>query len=300
MMTEVSSTNTTVAGFFEKHKDAARAVTALHEAGFTRDQVGLARNGSKDNYNGSDAHEGAWEKVKNFFSGDEAEPYADERTRGDLATREITQTGGYDLGDGYDAGDLHGSFQKMEIPEEHSKYFTHRLENSGQGTVVTVRAGDRLTEAEDILEQNGADLGDESAKYDYAKNQKEPVAGQQQLQLLGEVLRVHKDRVNLGEVRLRKEVITETQTIEVPVTREELVLERVAVDGQTTASGQIGDNAEIRIPLSEERASLDKSTVVREQVSVGKRSIENVKNLTGDVQHEELVVEDETKSKKSF
>jgi uncharacterized protein (TIGR02271 family) len=111
---------------------------------------------------------------------------------------------------------------------------------------------------------------------------------------------VHKDRVNLGEVRLRKEVITETQTIKVPVTREELVVERVAADGQTTPSGKIGDNAEIRIPLSEERASFDKSTVVREQVSVGKRSIEDVNNLTGDVKHEELVMEDETKSKKSF
>jgi uncharacterized protein (TIGR02271 family) len=295
-MAQVSSATTTVAGFFENHEDAARAVTALHEAGFTRDQVGLARNGGKDKNDTSDSHEGTWDKVKNFFSGNEAEPYAGERTRGELGTREITDVGGYDQGEGYDADDLHGSFREMAIPEEHSKYFTHRLEKSARGAVVTVRAGDRVDEAEGILERNGADLADESAGYDYSEDRRESSSGQQQLQLLGEVLRVHKDRVNLGEVRLRKEVITETQTVEVPVTREELVLERVAADGNTSVSGKIGDNAEIRIPLSEERVSIDKSTVVREQVVAGKRAVENVKSLTDDVRHEELIVEDETKS----
>jgi uncharacterized protein (TIGR02271 family) len=38
--------------------------------------------------------------------------------------------------------------------------------------------------------------------------------------------------VNRGEVRIRKEVLTTTQTIEVPVTREELVVERVPVSGE--------------------------------------------------------------------
>jgi uncharacterized protein (TIGR02271 family) len=45
--------------------------------------------------------------------------------------------------------------------------------------------------------------------------------------LYGEVLRVHKDSVNRGATRLRKEVHTTTQLVEVHVTREELVVERV-------------------------------------------------------------------------
>ena len=52
------------------------------------------------------------------------------------------------------------------------------------------------------------------------------------VQLFGEVLRVHKERISRGEVRVRKDVVTENQTIEVPVTREELVLERVSVSGK--------------------------------------------------------------------
>ena len=62
-------------------------------------------------------------------------------------------------------------------------------------------------------------------------------------------MRVHKERINRGEVRVRKDVVTENQTIEVPVTREELVLERVAVSGNTPApSANIGSGQEIRIP----------------------------------------------------
>ena len=86
------------------------------------------------------------------------------------------------------------------------------------------------------------------------------------------------------------------QTIQVPVTREELVIERHAVNSGTAVDGTIGEGSEIRVPLTEERASLDKSTVVREEVSVGKRAVEGVESLEGSTRREELVVEDETKS----
>jgi len=43
--------------------------------------------------------------------------------------------------------------------------------------------------------------------------------GAQRLELLKEVLQVNKRRVQTGEVT-RKEVITEMQTVQVPVTRE--------------------------------------------------------------------------------
>jgi uncharacterized protein (TIGR02271 family) len=115
----------------------------------------------------------------------------------------------------------------------------------------------------------------------------------ERVQLFGEVLRVHKERINRGEVRLRKDVVTENQTIEVPVTREELVLERVAVSGDTPApSANIGGGQEIRIPLSEEKVRLEKEPVLREEVSVGKREVQDVARVSGDVRREELRVDD--------
>jgi uncharacterized protein (TIGR02271 family) len=112
------------------------------------------------------------------------------------------------------------------------------------------------------------------------------------VQLFGEVLRVHKERTNRGEVRVRKDVITENQTIEVPVTREELVLERVGVAANTPApSANIGRAQEIRVPLSEETVRLEKQPVVREEVLVGKREVADVARVSDDVRHEELRVD---------
>jgi uncharacterized protein (TIGR02271 family) len=42
---------------------------------------------------------------------------------------------------------------------------------------------------------------------------------------------------------------------------------------------------------------LDKQTVVREQVNIGKRAVEEVEDLEGSVRHEELDVKDETKAR---
>lgn len=122
----------------------------------------------------------------------------------------------------------------------------------------------------------------------------------ERVQLFGEVLRVHKERINRGEVRVRKDVVTENQTIEVPITREELVLERVAVSGDTPApSANIGRGQEIRVPLSEEKVRLEKEPVLREEVSVGKREVQDVARVSGDVRREELRVDDSDAPKRS-
>ena len=307
-MAQTQTAGSTVVGYFEDHDGAERAVTALREAGFTSAHLGVAHR--DDSYSASNtgsstagstvsgtAHaagakaEGMWDKVKNFFEGgDSAEPYSGEKQEGNLGTREITDSG-------YTNNDFGGTLSSMSVPEDRSKYFDHRFSNNERGTLVTVSAPGRENEAETILKQYGADLGEGSANYDYSSQPANAqVAGTQNIELLGEVLRVHKDRIDRGEVRLRKEVVTEMQTVQVPVTREELVIERHTVAGNTPATGSIGDTGEIRIPLSEERASVDKSTFVREEVSVGKRSVEEVRDLSGEVRSEELVVDDETKT----
>lgn len=117
------------------------------------------------------------------------------------------------------------------------------------------------------------------------------------VQLFGEVLRVHKERINRGEVRVRKDVVTENQTIEVPVMREELVLERVGVPANTPASSaNIGRAQEIRVPLTEEKVRLEKQPVVREEVIVGKREIADVARVDEDVRHEELRVDSDVET----
>ncbi|HET6218362.1 MAG TPA: YsnF/AvaK domain-containing protein [Acidobacteriaceae bacterium] len=135
----------------------------------------------------------------------------------------------------------------------------------------------------------------------YAERRSADVANSSvdRVQLFGEVLRVHKERISRGEVRVRKDVISENQSIEVPITREELVLERVAVPANTPAtSASIGSGQEIRVPLSEDSVRLEKQPVVREEVLVGKREVEDVARVGDDVRHEELRVDSDAETPK--
>ena len=162
--------------------------------------------------------------------------------------------------DAYEPGDVSHSLGGMNIPESRSRYFENKFA-TGSGVLVTVSpTTGRDGEAEAILKQYGGDLGTNAETYNYSAPTAAaatttaaataPATGQQRIQLLGEVLRVHKDRISRGEVRIRKEVITEQQTVQVPVSREELVIERLPVTGQTTAAGAIGSTGENRIPLT--------------------------------------------------
>ncbi len=322
-----TTTTSSVVALFSTEHQAAEAIQALQTAGFQAHQIGAARSAgyaSTATQTGVSSEttstgmtgttgmgartEGMWDKVKNFFDGNEAqgsvggvEQYADERGTAratDYDSHEITG-GGYP----YDQGDVSGLLTNLSVPSDRSQYFEHRLSTQPGSVLVTLSAGERQAEAERILTQHGGDLGGASASYDYSASRMAAQAqtpatttatGQQRIQLLGEVLRVHKDRISRGEVRIRKEVITEQQTIQVPVTREELVIERIAASGQTGVQGQIGENSEIRIPLTEETASIDKQTVVREEIAVGKRAVESVQEVGGAVRHEELEIEDGT------
>ena len=117
--------------------------------------------------------------------------------------------------------------------------------------------------------------------------------GSQRIELLKEVLQVNKQRVQSGEVTLRKEVITEMQTVQVPVTREELVITRRRVNTGEVATGEIGTNEEIRVPLSEEQVTVAKLPVVSEEVIINKREVHQTAQVQQTVRREELRTSEE-------
>jgi uncharacterized protein (TIGR02271 family) len=114
---------------------------------------------------------------------------------------------------------------------------------------------------------------------------------QERLELREEELRAEKQRVQAGEVRLRKEVVEEQKTIEVPVTHEEVVVEKHSVGGRRPADGEIGDDQEIRIPLMEEEVRVEKTPVVREEVSLKKQQVQDTERVSETVKREEAWVD---------
>lgn len=110
------------------------------------------------------------------------------------------------------------------------------------------------------------------------------------LKLREEQLRVSKDRVQAGEVSLRKEITTETKTIEVPIEREEVVITRRSASS-TGDAGTIGDDEEIRVPVSEERVNVTKDTIVTGEVDISKRTVTDKQTVTGEVRKENVKVD---------
>lgn len=110
------------------------------------------------------------------------------------------------------------------------------------------------------------------------------------MRLREEKLDVSKHRVQTGEVTLHKDVIEETQSVDVPVTHEEVVVERRAVNA-VPSDEPIGEAETITIPVSEERVDVDKDTVVTGEVSLRKRAVEETERVTETLRREEAHVD---------
>ncbi|WP_160723520.1 YsnF/AvaK domain-containing protein [Bacillus sp. USDA818B3_A] len=107
------------------------------------------------------------------------------------------------------------------------------------------------------------------------------------VQLHEEQLDIIKERIQVGELQLQKEVVEEQRTVYVPLLREEVYIERRPVtDGKYDGSAFTEDEI-IRIPITEERIEVTKRPVVVEEVIVGKRKIQETKQVQDIIRKEE-------------
>lgn len=105
------------------------------------------------------------------------------------------------------------------------------------------------------------------------------------IRLKEEQLRIDKHEVQTGDVDVSKNIVKEVRTIQVPVEREELVVEKHSFqDGD-------GESETIRIPLKEEEVEVTKTPVVKEEVSVRKEVTEDVEQISEEVMKERLDVD---------
>jgi len=111
------------------------------------------------------------------------------------------------------------------------------------------------------------------------------------LQLRAERLKVSKTPVEAGEVSIRKEVVSEQKTITVPVEHEEVVIERRRGSGKVTAGNLDADSEEIRIPVKSEHVEVGKEAVVTDEISVGKRKVQESQEASATLRKEQLKVD---------
>ena len=96
-----------------------------------------------------------------------------------------------------------------------------------------------------------------------------------------------------GRARLRKYVTTDTVTETVPVSREEVTIEREPITdaGAVTGTGQIGEE-EHEVVLHEEVPVVDKDVVAVEQVKLGTETVTEDVTVSEEVRSEQIEIDD--------
>jgi len=301
---DATGQGSTVVGLFKNQVDAERAIQRLKQEGFTEKQIGVAmrdRGQQKEliEGTGTQAAEGAATGaigggvlggVIGLLAGVGALaiPGVGPIIAGGALASTLAGAG-----IGAAAGGLLGALMGMGVPEEDARHFDEGFKAGG--TLVTVNAEGREAEARECLLESGGDLGSTSRGVTSGARGAASWAGKSEdsrtMELREEELRVEKDQVQAGEVRLRKEVVTEERTVEVPVTREEVVIERRPAASGRDASGSIDEGEEIRIPLMEEEVRVEKTPVVREEVNLKKRQVQDTERVSETVRKEEARIE---------
>jgi uncharacterized protein (TIGR02271 family) len=305
-----AKTTETVVGVFTDRDEARKATIALKEAGFTEDQIGVA---SAKRH--SDAHDAASNE-------DDDDSFVPEGALAGAATGAglgalwglgilagiLPAIGpaiaGGTLGillssaaAGAAAAGLAGALVGMGLSREEAEFYEGELK-AGR-TIVTVKAGSRRDEALRLLRQFGAyDISNKArTAEDESAASATGMATGNTVQAHEEKLRVSKTPVQTGEVKVRKEVHTEHKTLDVPVSHEEVVVERRPASGKAVAASSLQAGQEIRIPVREEEVNVQKDTVATEEVSVGKRRVQDTKHVDETLRKEEIKVETEGDAK---
>jgi uncharacterized protein (TIGR02271 family) len=106
-----------------------------------------------------------------------------------------------------------------------------------------------------------------------------------------EQLHVGTEKVQTGRARLRKVVVTEQQTVTVPVTREEVRVVREPIAPGDMADATIGEAA-ADVVLTEERVVVNKETVPVEKVRLGTETVTEQQEVTEAVRKEQIEFDD--------
>jgi uncharacterized protein (TIGR02271 family) len=253
-----------IVALFEDRAMAEQAATELKQAGFSGDQIEFAGHGA-----GTGG--GLLAGLKSLFTG------------GDTGTSDVYE----DLID-------------MGMPAEDARHYQGEYE-AGR-SIVGVSDESRLQEASTILTRFGGYGANRRAAPQAANNETavdtspheslDDLQDTRRVQLREEQLQVYKKPVQTGEARVRKEVVSEQKTMDVPVTREEVYIERHPASGPSSDT-PIGEGESIRVPVSEEKVNVSKQTVETGEIALRKRQVQDTKQVSDTVRKEKAHVERE-------
>jgi uncharacterized protein (TIGR02271 family) len=105
------------------------------------------------------------------------------------------------------------------------------------------------------------------------------------------------EKIEAGRARLRKYVVTETQRVDVPVSHEEVRLEREPItdaDRDAAYSGGEITDEEHEVTLRAERPVVSTEAEPVERVRLGKETVTGTETVSGEVRKEQIELDDPT------
>ena len=102
-----------------------------------------------------------------------------------------------------------------------------------------------------------------------------------------EELRVGTRKVEAGRARLKKYVVTEQQTVTVPVSREEVTLVREPIAAGEVTDATIGEDV-VEVVLTEDQVVVDKQAVAVEKIRLDTETVTEQQQVTEAVRKEQI------------
>jgi uncharacterized protein (TIGR02271 family) len=112
------------------------------------------------------------------------------------------------------------------------------------------------------------------------------------LQRAEEELRAGVREREAGSMNVRKSVRTEREEVRVPKRREEVLVERTPVDREVAEAPF--DEEEIVVQVFEEEVVVTKRVVLKEEIRLRKRVVEEIEVVEVDLRKEEVEIDDQT------
>ncbi len=170
-------------------------------------------------------------------------------------------------------------------------------------TIVAVKVNQRQQDAYDILRLSGAYDAQDSPTTGSKSNPR--ISNKQTMQVREETLQAQKRWVQTEEIRIRRRVIIEEKVFKVPVSREEIIIERVPLNPGTSSAPEqhhsipegegsvvtLADGESIKIPIREERVRLQKVPMIVEEITLTKRVLQETKHITDTILREKVRLE---------
>jgi uncharacterized protein (TIGR02271 family) len=146
--------------------------------------------------------------------------------------------------------------------------------------------------SESDLEGWKRDLAPDYNEYARYKTSEEvPRDIETRIPVIEERLNVSK-RTSTSEATVTKEPTTETKTVEVPVTHEELTVERrpASESTKTTPERPVQSKTDMKVPVSKEEVEVTKEPYVKEEVVVKKKPVTETRTVSDTVTSEKVDV----------